>query len=62
MYELLLGRVKVRPPWDGLEREGDRRRRGETGGEVDGGEGEGALWIEGRSGRLKPVQVDALYE
>ena len=58
MDELLLGRVKVRPPRDGLERKGDRRRRGEAGGEVDGGEGEGALWIEGGSGRLKPARVE----
>ncbi len=57
MDELLLGRVKVRPPWDGLEREGDRRRRREARGEVDGGEGEGALWIESRSRSLKPVWV-----
>jgi hypothetical protein len=27
--EFLLGRVKVRPPRDGLEREGDRRWRGD---------------------------------
>ena len=62
MDEFLLGRVKVRPPRDGLEREGDRRWRGDAGGEVDGGEGEGALRIEGRSRRLKPAQVEGLSQ
>ena len=59
MDELLLSRVKVRPPRDGLEREGDRRWRGEAGGEVDGGKGEGALWKEGGSGGLEPARVEA---
>lgn len=57
MDKFVLGRVKVRPPRDGLEREGDRRGRREAGCEVDGGEGEGALRIEGGSGSLKPARV-----
>jgi hypothetical protein len=50
---------------DGLEPEGDRRRRSdrsEVRGEVDGSEGEGALRIEGRSGSSKPAQVENLCQ